>query len=249
MHVGRVAVVTGGASGMGASICEHLARRGDRVAVLDVNGDAAQQMAENLRGRGAQAMSCSVDVSDRAAVEETLAQVRGELGPVEILVTSAAISRWEAFSEIPLDSWERVLAVNLTGTFHCLQAAIPDMVAAGWGRIVTITSSAVQIMTSNHAHYVASKGGVVALTRAVSSEYAQLGITANTIAPHIIDTPMLRQARAELGDPTGDGGASRIPVGRLGTGDDIAAACLYLCSEEASYITGQLFGVNGGAVA
>ncbi len=234
---------------MGLSICEHLARRGDRVAVLDLNGDAARQAARNLRGRGAQAMACAVDVSDRAAVEDALAQVRGELGPVEVMVTSAAISPFHPFAEIPPDSWDRVLAVNLTGTFHCLQAAIPDMAAAGWGRIVTITSSAAQIMSSNHAHYVASKGGVVALTRAVSFEYARQGITVNTIAPHIIDTPMLRRARAERGDPTGDGGASHIPVGRLGTGDDIAAACLYLCSEEAGYITGQLFGVNGGAVA
>ncbi|MGF7238816.1 MAG: SDR family NAD(P)-dependent oxidoreductase [Frankia sp.] len=244
----RVAVVTGGASGMGLSICEHLARLGDRVAVLDVNGDAARQAATNLEERGGQAMACAVDVSDRAAVEKALAQVRGELGPIEIMVTCAAIARWEGFAEISLESWDRVLAVNLTGTFHCIQAAIPDMVAAGWGRVVTITSSAAQIGTSKNAHYNASKGGVVTLTRAVALEYAPLGITANTISPHIVDTPMLRDARAKLGQPTGDGGASRIPVGRLGTGDDIAAACMYLCSKEASYITGQLFGVNGGAV-
>ncbi|MGF7238632.1 MAG: SDR family NAD(P)-dependent oxidoreductase [Frankia sp.] len=244
----RVAVVTGGGSGMGVSICEHLARRGDHLAVLDVNEDAAQEVSKNLRERGTRATACAVDVSDRAAVEEALAKVRSEFGPIGIMVTSAAIAPFQPFTEITLGAWGRVLAVNLTGTFHCLQAAIPDMVATGWGRIVTITSSAAQIMTPNHAHYAASKGGVVTLTRAVAFEYARLGITANSIAPHIIDTPMFRQARAEVGDPTGDGGASHIPVGRLGTGDDIAAACLYLCSEEASYITGQLFGVNGGAV-
>lgn len=244
----RVAAVTGGASGMGLSICEHLAQRGDRLAVLDVNGDAAQQTAEKLRGGGADAVACAVDVSDRASVDEALAKVRAALGPIEIMVTSAAIAPFHPFTEITLESWDRVLAVNLTGTFHCLQAAIPDMVTAGWGRIVTITSSAAQIATANHAHYAASKGGVITLTRAIAFEYAQRGITANTIAPHMIDTPMFRQARVVVGDPTGDGGASRIPIGRLGTGKDIAAACLYLCSEEASYFTGQVFGVNGGAV-
>jgi NAD(P)-dependent dehydrogenase (short-subunit alcohol dehydrogenase family) len=233
---------------MGLSICEHLARRGDRVAVLDVNGDASERAAEKLRAAGANALGRAVDVSDRAAVEKALAEVHGELGPVEIMVTSAAVAPFDPFMEITLEAWDRVLAVNLTGTFHCVQAAIPDMVAAGWGRIVTITSSAAQIATPNHAHYAASKGGVVTLTRAVALEYARLGITANTVAPHMIDTPMFRQARAEVGDPTGDGGASRIPLGRLGTGDDIAATCLYLCSEEASYITGQVYGVNGGAV-
>lgn len=244
----RVAVVTGGASGMGCSIAERLTERGHRVAVLDINGEAALRAAETLRDAGGKAMGSCVDVSDRNAVDVALAEVRAELGPIEIMITSAAIAPFHPFGEITIESWERVLAVNLTGTFHCLQAAIPDMVAGGWGRIVTIASSAAQIATPNHAHYAASKGGVVTLTRAVALEYARSGITANVIAPHMIDTPMFRQARAEVGDPTGDGGASRIPVGRLGTGDDIAAVCMYLCSDEASFITGQTFGVNGGAI-
>jgi NAD(P)-dependent dehydrogenase (short-subunit alcohol dehydrogenase family) len=233
---------------MGWSIAGQLTQRGHRVAVLDVNGEAALGVAETLCATGAKALGCAVDVSDRAAVDAALREVRAELGPIEIMITSAAIAPFHPFDEITLESWERVLVVNLTGTFHCLQAAIPDMVAGGWGRVVTIASSAAQIATPHHAHYAASKGGVVTLTRAVALEYARSGITANVIAPHMIDTPMFRQARAEVGDPTGDGGAGRIPVGRLGTGDDIAAACTYLCSEEASFITGQTFGVNGGAI-
>lgn len=245
--MGRVAVVTGGAVGIGQSICAHLARRGDRVAVLDINGDAAERVADQLRAEGGQAIACPVDVADRAAVDKALAEVRGAFGPVEIMVTSAAdASRWEPFADISLESWEHMLAVNLTGTFHCLQAALPDMVAAGWGRIVTISSSAAQIATPNHAHYTASKGGVVALTRAVAYEYARRGITVNCIAPHIIDTPSMRLGREAHGRPADD--TSGIPVGRLGTGDDMAAACLYLCSPEAGFITGQLFGVNGGAI-
>jgi NAD(P)-dependent dehydrogenase (short-subunit alcohol dehydrogenase family) len=233
---------------MGLSICEHLARRGHRVAVLDVNRDAAEKATKCLRDGGAEAVACAVDVADRSSIDAALRVVRGELGTIQIMVTSAAIAPFAPFEELTLEAWNRVLAVNLTGTFNCVQATIGDMVTTAWGRIVTITSSAAQIATPNHAHYAASKGGVVALTRAVALEYARRGVTANAIAPHMIDTPMFRQARAEVGDPTGDGGASRIPIGRLGTGDDIAATCMYLVADDASYITGQLFGVNGGAV-
>jgi 2-hydroxycyclohexanecarboxyl-CoA dehydrogenase len=246
--MGRVAVITGGASGMGRSTCQHFARRGDRVAVLDVDGDAAGRAAMELRSGGADAIACAVDVADRAAVDDTLANVRGQLGPIEILVTAAAIARWEPFSEISPESWDRVIAVNLNGTFHCVQAALPDMVAAGWGRIVTVTSSAFQQGSPLHAHYIASKGGVIGLTRAVAGEYARFGITVNTIAPSMIDTPMMRQSLRELGMPADDIDASRIPIGRLGTGDDIAAACAFLCSEAAGFITGQLIGVNGGTL-
>lgn len=244
----RVAVVTGGASGMGWSIAEQLARLGHRVAIVDVDGEAAAGAAESLRRAGATALGWAADVSDRGAVDAVLGDVRDELGPIGIVVTSAAIAPFRGFLDITPEQWNRVLGVNLDGTFHCLQAAIPDMVELGWGRIVTIASSAAQIPTPNHAHYAASKGGVVTLTRAVAYEFARMGITANVIAPHMIDTPMFRKARAEVGDPTGDGGASRIPVGRLGTGEDIAATCMYLCSDGAEYITGQTFGVNGGAL-
>jgi 2-hydroxycyclohexanecarboxyl-CoA dehydrogenase len=244
----RVAVVTGGASGMGLSICEHLADRGHRVAVLDLNGDAAQRAAEDLRGRGQDALGAAVDVSDRAAVDDALNKVRSEFGPVEIMVTSAGISAFVKFTEITLEQWNRMIAVNLTGTFHCLQAVIPDMVAARWGRIVTISSSSAQTGAPRMAHYVSSKGGVIGMTRALAREYAPLGITVNTIPPSSIDTPMSRQAQEAGNLPDHETWAARIPVGRVGTGDDIAAACAFLCSDEAGYITGQVIGVNGGAV-
>ena len=246
--MGRVAVVTGGASGMGRSVCEHFARRGDRVAVLDVNGDGAQRVAEELRSGGVAALAGTVDVADRRAVDDAVATVRRELGPIEILVTSAAIARWEPFSEISGESWNRVLAVNLNGTFHCVQAVLPDMVAAGWGRIVTIASSAFQQGSPLNVHYIASKGGVIGLTRGVAGEYARFGITVNCIAPSMIDTPMMRQSLRDLGMPADDVDTSRLPTGRLGTGDDIAAACMYLCSDDANYVTGQLLGVNGGTL-
>jgi 2-hydroxycyclohexanecarboxyl-CoA dehydrogenase len=236
----RVAVVTGGGSGMGRSIGEHLARQGHRVAVLDLDGLAVESTAGVI--------GVQVDVADRASVDDALTTVREELGPIAILVTSAAVSGFLPFEEITPEDWARTIAVNLTGTFHCIQAAIPDMVAAGWGRIVTISSAAGQTGSPRQGHYSASKGGVIALTKTVALEYAAKGITANTIPPFTVDTPMLRAAQEAKQIAPPEVLARMVPAGRLGTGDDIAAACAFLCSDEAGYITGQVIGVNGGAV-
>ena len=192
----RVAVVTGAAAGMGLAVAQRLAGVGHRVALLDLDADAVSRAAEDLRATGASALGITVDVSDRAAVDEAIAKVRTELGPVEIMVTSAGLDEFQSFTDITVEGWDRMLAVNLTGTFHCLQAAIPDMLAAGWGRIVTISSSSAQSGANRMAHYVASKGGVVGLTKALAVEYAPHGITVNTIPPGFIDTPMARRAEA-----------------------------------------------------
>jgi 2-hydroxycyclohexanecarboxyl-CoA dehydrogenase len=233
---------------MGRSICEQLAARGHRVGVLDIDGANARRAADELRARGGVALACPTDVADRDSVDEALATVRGELGPVEILVTSAGITAFDDFTAISSESWHRVLEVNLTGTFHCVQAAVPDMVAAGWGRIVTISSSSAQRGSPRMAHYVASKGGVIALTKSLAREFAPFGITVNNIPPSGIDTPMARQSQVAGHVQSDEKMIAAIPVGRLGTGDDIAAACVFLCSEQAGYITGQVLGVNGGSV-
>jgi 2-hydroxycyclohexanecarboxyl-CoA dehydrogenase len=244
----RVAVVTGGASGMGLSICRHFARLGHRVAVLDVNGAAAERAAEGLREQGARALACPADVTDRPAIEEALRKVRADLGPVGILVTSAGLVAFEPFTAITPESWNRVIEVNLTGTFNAVQAVIPDMVAARWGRVVTISSSSAQRGSPGMVHYTASKGAVIAMTKALAREYAPMGVTVNNVPPSGIDTPMSRASQAKGDLPASEVMADAIPVGHLGTGDDIAAACGFLCSEEAGYITGQVLGVNGGAV-
>ena len=189
----RVAVVTGGASGIGLGAAQQLAADGHRVALLDLNGAAAEEQAAKLPG----AIGAAVDVADRASVDAAFARIRTELGPVGILVTSAGIESFTPLVEITAERWDRILAVNLTGTFTCVQAAIPDMLAAGWGRIVTISSSSAQSGAPNMAHYAASKGGVIALTKAIAVEFARQGITANTIAPSLVDTPMARQAEAD----------------------------------------------------
>jgi NAD(P)-dependent dehydrogenase (short-subunit alcohol dehydrogenase family) len=244
----RVAVVTGGASGIGEKVCEHLARDHRSVAVLDLDTEAAERVAAALRDRGLEAHAGHVDVADRTTVDRAFDEIRAQLGPIEILVTSAAISGFVPFDALTLDEWLRTLAVNLTGTFNCLQAAIPDMATAGWGRIVTISSAAGQTGSRRQAHYSASKGGVIALTKTVALEYAAKGITANTIPPFAVDTAMLRAAQESRFLPSAEVVATMVPAGRLGTADDIAAACAFLCSEGASYITGQVIGVNGGAV-
>jgi len=241
----RVAVVTGAASGMGLAISRRLAERGNRVALLDAS-DTVQDAAAGLQSAGMRTLAARVDVTDRSAVEEALRRVRSTFGPIEIMVTSAGLDEFKPFIEISLAAWDRMIAVNLTGTFHCLQLAVPDMLAAKWGRIVTISSSSAQSGAARMAHYVASKGGVVGLTKALALELAPHGITVNTIPPGFIDTPMARRAEAAGNLPSIDAVASRTPVRRAGTPEDIAAACAFLCSDEAGYITGQLIGVNGG---
>jgi 2-hydroxycyclohexanecarboxyl-CoA dehydrogenase len=213
-----------------------------------VQGAAALRAAEELRKTGATAIAVEADVTDRRAVEAALDQVRAELGPIMIMVTSAGLDSFEPFTDITVESWDRILAINLTGTFHCLQAAVPDMLAARWGRMVTISSSSAQSGAVRMAHYVASKGGVIGLTKALALELAPHGITVNAIPPGLIDTPMARRAEGAGGIGKIDKIAARIPVGRAGTPDDIAAVCAFLCSEEAGYITGQVIGVNGGMV-
>jgi 2-hydroxycyclohexanecarboxyl-CoA dehydrogenase len=243
---GRVAVVTGAASGIGLGVARRLAADGHAVALLDRDGARAAQAADTLTASGARAAAYEVDVADRGALERVYAAVRDELGAIAILVTSAGIEAFDPVGEITPEKWDRIIAVNLTGTFTCMQLAVADMLAAGWGRIVTISSSSAQSGAPNMAHYVASKGGVIGLTKAFARELAGHGITVNTIPPTIVDTPMARKGEAEGNVPSVDVMARMVPLGRAGTPEDIAGACSYLCSDDGSYVTGQIIGVNGG---
>jgi len=241
----RVAVVTGAASGIGLGVARRFAAEGKRVALLDRQAEAAERAAAELRAQGAAAVACEVDVADWSAVSGAFARVRAELGPVGILVTCAGVESFDPVLGITRETWDRIIAVNLTGTFTCVQAALPDMIDAGWGRIVTISSSSAQSGAPHMAHYSASKGGVIGLTKALARELARAGITVNSIPPSLVDTPMARDAEAR-GLVSVDAMAAMVPLGRAGTPDDIAAACSFLCSDDGSYITGQIIGVNGG---
>jgi NAD(P)-dependent dehydrogenase (short-subunit alcohol dehydrogenase family) len=246
---GRTAVVTGGASGMGLAISQRLAQDGASIGVFDVNSAGADQLVKQLQAEGTSAIAVEVDVSDRSQVDQAVGAVHDALGPVHILVNSAGIAPFEAFEAITEESWDRVIAVNLKGVFNCTQAVIRDMVDAGWGRIVHISSSGAQSGSPMQTHYVASKAALFGFTKALALAYGRSGITVNCVPPGTIDTPMLRGAvegglMGQRGSVEDIGPA--LPVGRVGKPEDIAAACAFLVSEEASYVTGQILGVNGG---
>jgi 2-hydroxycyclohexanecarboxyl-CoA dehydrogenase len=241
----RTAVVTGGASGIGGAISRRLAAGRASVAIFDLDGDAAEAAAVSIEKSGGRAIGLPVDVTDRAAVDSGVAEVRTRLGRPSILVNSAGSSVGGPFLEVTAEAWTLMLAVNLTGTFDCCQAVLPDMVEEGWGRIVNISSSSVHSGSVGLAGYVAAKSGVVGLTKVLALEFGRHGITVNTIPPGFIDTPMLRRT-VESGFVDLDQQLAKTPVGRIGRPEDTAAACAFLVSEEAGYITGQVIGVNGG---
>jgi 2-hydroxycyclohexanecarboxyl-CoA dehydrogenase len=244
----RVAVVTGAASGMGAAISRHLTGTGHAVALLDIDETNARHLADTLVDDGARAIAYPVDVADRVSVDQAIAKVRSELGSIAIAVTSAGRSRFEPFEQISVESWQGIFAVNVLGTFHCIQASIADMVDAGWGRIVTISSSSGQQGAHRAAHYASSKGAVITLTKALAKEYGKRGITVNNVAPSLIETPMQQAAQSAGNIPSTEAMAARSLLRRLGTVDEVAATCAFLCTDGAGYITGQVIGVNGGSV-
>jgi NAD(P)-dependent dehydrogenase (short-subunit alcohol dehydrogenase family) len=244
----RGAIVTGAGSGIGRAIAHRLAEDGLAISVLDLDDRAAEQVGDEIRQKGHEAIaSGGVDVSDRAQVNDAVERVRRMLGPVLVLVNNAGVTGFKEFLKITDDRWDRIMQVNLNGPFYCTQAVLPDMIDAGWGRIVNISSSSAQSGQPLMVHYVTSKAGLIGFTKALALEFAPMGITVNTIPPGFIDTPMLRSSeeRGFLGD-TVEHHAGRTPVRRAGRPEDIAAACSFLASEEAGYITGQVLGVNGG---
>ncbi len=244
---GRVAVVTGGAAGIGRAIAERLARDGLAVAILDVTDGSAAEAAKSIAAAGGAARGYQADVSDRRQVDAALTAARSDLGPLSVVVSNAAVALLQPFLTMTLDQWNQTLAVNLTGAFNVVQAALPDLVDAGWGRVVLISSSSAQRGAPRMAHYAASKGGIMALTKALAVEFATAGVTVNTVAPSAVETPSVQRKREAGTMPSAAVMAKNIPVGRMGTGADIAGAVAYLVSDDASYVTGQTVSVNGGS--
>lgn len=242
---GKVAVVTGGASGIGRAICLQLARDGAAVSIWDLNGDGANETLALLNAEGGDGMVCVGDASSDDDIARATAATREQLGPITILVNNAGITGFIGFEDLTGDQIDRMLAVNVKGPFLCAQATIPDMVDCGWGRIVNISSSSAQTGSAKMTHYAASKGAIIAFTKSLAKEYASKGITVNNIPPGFVDTPMLRSSPVDVEAEASSGNS---PMGRAGSPEDIATACSYLVSDAAGYVTGHTLSVNGGRV-
>jgi len=231
---GKTAVVTGAGSGIGRAIAVRLARDEASIGVWDLNGEGAAETVSMIANAGGKAFAVAVDCSESTAIKDAAAKTT-------VLVNNAGIAPFIPYMEIPEEVWDRVIRINLKGPHLCCREVIPDMLAAQWGRIINITSSSTQSGSVNHAHYVASKGGLLGLTKALALEFAPTGITVNMVPPGFIDTPMLRASPVNV-----DAYANTMPMKRVGKPEDIAAACAFLASEEANYMTGQTISMNGG---
>ncbi len=238
---GRTAVVTGAGSGIGRAIAIRLAEDTAKIAIWDINGEGAAETVRMIEAAGGTAIALTVDCSDKAAIKAAADETRSKLGPVTILVNNAGIAPFTPFLETDDALFDKVIAINLRGPWLVTKECFPDMLAAGWGRVINITSSSVQSGSFGQGHYVSSKGGLVGMTKALALEFAASGVTVNMIPPGFIDTPMLRGAPIDV-----DAFTKTLPMKRIGQPEDIAAAAAYLASEEASYITGQTISTNGG---
>ena len=234
---GRVAVITGGARGIGYAIAERCRRSGAKIALWDAEGAAAA--AAKLEG----AIASTLDVTDAAAVSGALEATERRLGPVDIMVASAGITGPNlSVAEYPVDAWRRVIEVNLTGVFLCNRAVTPGMAKRGYGRIVNIASIAGKEGNPNAAAYSASKAGVIALTKSLGKELAATGVRVNCVAPAVVKTDLFAQMTEQHIQYM----LSKIPLGRFGTVEEVAALVTWLCSEECSFSTGAAFDLSGG---
>lgn len=241
----RVVVVTGAAAGIGLGITKEFVRHGYPVAMLDMQTKLLEQEAEKLRAGGARIEAYTVDVTNRAQINDAYTAIRGKLGPISIVVPNAGFSEMIPFTMMSAEQWQRIIDINLTGVFHTVQGAVQDMIDAKWGRIVTISSHAGVSGGPMQAHYSAAKGGVIGLTKSLARELAAHGITVNTVPPSLVETPAMHRAIA-AGEFPLEAIVPMIPISRPGQPEEIGAACVFLASDDASYITGQVLGVNGG---
>lgn len=244
----RVALVTGGAGGIGQAIVRALATTGAAVAIADLNLDAAITLAQELSGEGATVIPLALDVTHPHSVTRVVQQATSELGPISVLVNNAGWDALHPFLETDEAFWQKVIEINFTGALRTTSLCLPGMVEQGWGRIVNVASDAARVGSSGESVYAGAKGALVAFTKSIAREIATKGVTANVVCPGPTDTPLL----SSLAQATPDSGKlvaalqRAVPMKRLGDGDDVAAAVCFLASEQASYITGQTLSVSGG---
>jgi len=252
----RIAVVTGGGSGIGAAICRALAAEGARVAVTDLRQEAAEQVADEIRVAGGQAAAWALDVADRPTVERAADEIAGRLGPVDIWVNNAGISRIVPFLECSDDLWDLLLKVNLKGTFIGCQVALRQMLPRRCGVILNMSSQSGKAGNSQYAAYCASKFGIIGLTQSLALEFAREGIRVNALCPGVVFTALWDEQhvndygrkRALQPEEVRAYLESRVPMGRLCTPEDVAQTAVFLASDDAGYITGQAINISGGNV-
>ena len=239
----KVAIVTGAGRGLGRGIALKLGREGAKVAVADVIEANAQAVAKEICQAGGKAIGARADISSKPEVEALFAKVVAELGPIDILVNNAGINRDAALHKMTDEQWDKVIAVNLTGTFYCLRLAAQQMRERGYGRIVNVSSMS-WLGNFGQANYAASKAGVVGLTKTAARELAKKGITVNAVCPGFIDTEMTRGVPPNVWEAM----VGKIWTGRVGSPEDVGNVVAYLASDEASYVTGEVINVSGGMV-
>jgi 2-hydroxycyclohexanecarboxyl-CoA dehydrogenase len=242
----RVAIVTGGASGLGRGIARALAAAGARVAILDVNEAAAGEAADAIRAAGGEAGAWRTDVTRRADIDAAVTEVLRRYGALDVLINNAGWDRPIPFLETDEAFWDRILALNLKAHFHMAQAVLPHMIRQGRGKVVAIASDAGRVGSTGEAVYSAAKGGVIAFTKTLAREMARHRINVNCVCPGPSETPLFQAEFTASRPGLADALKKAIPWGRLGTPDDVAGAVVFLASDEAEFITGQTLSVSGG---
>jgi 2-hydroxycyclohexanecarboxyl-CoA dehydrogenase len=245
---GRTVIVTGGGGGIGGASCRRFAAEGARVAVFDVNLEAAHNVARDIVASAGQAQAFQCDITDRASVDQAVAATIERFGPIDVLVNNAGWDIFCPFTKTQPAQWDKLIAINLIGPLHMHHAVLPGMVARRAGRIVNIASDAARVGSSGEAVYAACKGGLVAFSKTLAREHSRHGITVNVVCPGPTDTALFADYKAGAGNPEKlvEAFTRSIPLGRIGQPDDLPGAIAFFASDDAAYVTGQVLSVSGG---
>ncbi len=245
---GKVVVVTGGGGGIGGATSRRFAAEGAKVAVFDLNLDAAKKIVAEIQAAGGAAEAFACDIANRADVDAAVAAVEAGLGPIDVLVNNAGWDVFRPFVKTEPAQWEKLIAINLTGALHMHHAVLPGMAARKSGRIVNIASDAARVGSSGEAVYAACKGGLVAFSKTIAREHARHGVTVNVVCPGPTDTALFAEYKEGAGNPEKlmEAFTRSIPLGRIGQPDDLPGAILFFASDDAAFVTGQVLSVSGG---